>query len=152
MIVVFASILLPNQVYAELEPVMVKDINLGEVSSDFYDLEALGDTLFISVFEDIHGYELWKSDGTELGTVLVKDINPGENHSNPYSFIVLENVLYFAADDGVHWLEFWKSDGTQEGTVMVKDINPGALRSLGYSEGMFKPFGNKIYFAPKVFE
>jgi len=33
-------------------------------------------TLFFVVNDGVHGYELWKSNGTEGGTVLVKEIYP----------------------------------------------------------------------------
>ena len=34
-------------------------------------------TLYFEGYDDIHGFELWKSDGTEAGTVMVKEIQPG---------------------------------------------------------------------------
>jgi len=33
--------------------------------------------------DGVHGYELWKSDGTPDGTALIKDINPGPTSSSP---------------------------------------------------------------------
>lgn len=75
---------------------------------------------------ETHGFELWRSDGTEAGTYMIKDINPGAASSTPLEFVVLDNVLYFSADDGSHGYELWRSDGTAAGTYMVKDIHPDA--------------------------
>ena len=65
----------------EAGTVMVKDIRPGTDSGNpgesTYWLTAVGNTVFFDANDGIHGYELWKSDGTEAGTVMVKDINPG---------------------------------------------------------------------------
>ncbi len=83
-------------------------------------------TLFFEGNDGVHGWELWKSDGTAAGTVLVKDINPEAGPGGtPSSLKSAGGLLYFTAYDGVHGRELWKSDGTAEGTVLVADINPG---------------------------
>jgi ELWxxDGT repeat protein len=61
---------------------LVKDILTGEdafgplSSSPSYFMDG-GDTLFFAADDGTHGFELWRSDGTEAGTTLVKDINEG---------------------------------------------------------------------------
>ncbi len=72
-----------------------------------------------------HGYELWRSDGTQEGTQLVKDINPGSSHSYPDYLTVFDGALYFSATNGTHGKELWRSDGTAAGTRLVKDIWEG---------------------------
>ena len=81
----------------------------------------------------MHGYELWKSDGTEAGTVLVKDIRPGVglNLYAPRDLTAVNGTLFFEASDVTHGWELWKSDGTAAGTVMVKDIYSGTAGSVG---------------------
>ena len=81
--------------------------------------------LYFSANDRTHGYELWRSDGTEAGTVIVKDIYPGRDWSEPASLTDVGDTLYFDAYDGIHGHELWTSDGTAAGTVMVKDIYPG---------------------------
>ena len=59
----------------------VTDINPGSGGSFPRELTKVGDTLMFAAKDDIHGVELWRSDGTETGTTLVKDINPGTGSS-----------------------------------------------------------------------
>ncbi len=73
--------------------------------------------LYFTADDNIHGLELWKSDGTLAGTILVKDFNPGSKGSSVHSLTVMNGVLFFAANDGVHGEEMWKSDGTAGGTL-----------------------------------
>ena len=120
--------------------VLVKDIALGSDggegegggsseaprSSAPQNLTNVNGTLFFTADDNIHGYEIWKSDGTEAGTVMVKDIVSGSSGSNPYQLTDVNGTLFFTANDGVHGFELWMSDGTEAGTVMVKDIVPGS--------------------------
>jgi ELWxxDGT repeat protein len=99
--------------------VMVKDINPGSDDSGPVSVfpekpVEVDGFLFFSAKDNIHGYELWKSDGMEAGTVLVKNI------TLPKSLTAVNDLVFFVAGE-----ELWKSDGTEEGTVLVADINPG---------------------------
>src|SRR5262249_20855723 len=76
-------------------------------------LAAVNGTLFFTADDGVHGYELWKSDGTAAGTVLVKDIAPGARNADPCWFTKVNGTLFFAADDGKHPKQLWKSDGTK---------------------------------------
>jgi len=89
----------------------------------------LGNNLYFSATDIVHGPELWTSDGTAGGTVMVKDISPGSRGSGPGYFADVEGTAYFVADDRTSGPELWRSDGTKAGTVMVKDINPGSKGS-----------------------
>ena len=64
-------------------------------------------TLFFAASDELHGLELWQSDGTAAGTVMVADLNPGPAHSYPASITSADGRLYFAADDGFHGKELW---------------------------------------------
>jgi ELWxxDGT repeat protein len=98
---------------------MVKDIypgSIGGVEAAFiyqYGFENDNGTLFLGASDDVHGAELWRSNGTELGTFMVFDIFPGVNEypssvsSNPAWLTDVNGTLYFLADDGEHGRELW---------------------------------------------
>lgn len=80
---------------------------------------ALKETLLFWGYDSMHGYELWRSDGTAAGTVLVKDLRPGNSSST------LEKGIYFG--DSYLFLtvenrSLWKTDGTTSGTVLLKNF------------------------------
>lgn len=129
-------------------PVMLKDINKGNLYSNPKAFVTLNDYFYFFATSKDKGRELWKSDGTKAGTTIVKDINPNEkNGCSSYNnkIAVLNNKLYFFANDGTHGFELWESDGTEAGTKMVKDINPGLEGSNHNNEIVV--FKNKLYFS-----
>jgi ELWxxDGT repeat protein len=130
---------------------LVKNINetpyVPNDSGDSYPsyLTLVNGTIFFRADDDIHGRELWKSDGTPGNTTLVKDIHPGTGlSSEPYNLTDVSGTLYFTADDGTNGSELWKSDGTLDGTAMVKDINPGSGSSW---PSYFIAFHGEVYFS-----
>jgi ELWxxDGT repeat protein len=142
--------------------VLLKDINPGPDPSwghgslpefgAWYRPAVVGDTAFFYANDGVNGFELWKTDGTEIGTVLVKDINPGPGNSRPGGYdtplgMGLDGVLLFGADEGINGLELWRSDGTELGTVLVKDIRPGQYGSLDVWSDIdrFTNMGGKLF-------
>jgi ELWxxDGT repeat protein len=123
--------------------VLVRDIFTGtdyhtqpnHSSPEF--LTAVGGEVFFSASDEVHGRELWKSDGTEANTVLVKDIYTGTSGWNrePWWLTPVSGTLFFSADDGVHSRELWKSDGTLTGTVLISDVNTLSTCSGGEDPG-----------------
>ncbi|MFO0900713.1 MAG: ELWxxDGT repeat protein, partial [Pirellulales bacterium] len=104
----------------------VKDIfpggALGESSSPS-GFCVVGDTLYFSANDGVHGRELWKSDGTSEGTVLVADVWPGSQGSDPETLRAVGDLLTFSATDPEHGRELWRSDGTETGTQLIVDVN-----------------------------
>ena len=139
--------------------VMLKDIYPGTNGAwpitDGYspspEFTIVNNTLFFIAADGIHGYELWKSDGTSEGTVLVKDINPLSASSQPSGLFVYNNTLFFNASDGASE-RFWQSDGTAAGTVQVWESNlsrraevNGVLFLSGmYGSGLYAIGGSSV--------
>ena len=93
-------------------PLLVKDINTAGSTTPASpsSLTNVNGTLFFRAYDDVHGYELWKTDGTAMGTVVVKDINPGPADGYPFALTNINGTLYFAARDGLNGTELWKND------------------------------------------
>jgi ELWxxDGT repeat protein len=95
-------------------------------------LTALGNQVFFTVDDGVHGNEVWISDGTAAGTHLLVDINKGQDlppgtdgvGSNADDFVVVGNDVFFTAEDATHGRELWVSDGTSNGTYLVRDLDP----------------------------
>ncbi|APZ90894.1 cadherin-like domain-containing protein [Fuerstiella marisgermanici] len=135
----------------ETGTVMVSDIVPGEGSPGAVGLKsltALNGELYFGADDGIHGYELWKSDGTAGGTVRVTDINPNGNgflsgdFEGTTSMAALGDELFFLGQDVNGDFELWKTDGTASGTIEL-EINPGSSGS--WAQG-FASFGNSLAF------
>lgn len=110
---------------------MVKDINPGDKYAMYPHAEdpsphliVVNDTIYFGADDGVHGLELWRSNGTEIGTSLVKDINPGSKNSNPRHFAAVSNILYFSAASGDLTNELWRSNRKENGTYLVNNIDP----------------------------
>ena len=106
---------------------LVKNVNPNDdgLNSTFATRFAnIGNTLFFAGDDNINGFELWKSDGSESGTTLVKDIRIGSSGGFDVTgeLISYNGFVYFSADNGTTMDELWKSDGSATGTVLVKNI------------------------------
>ena len=119
------------------------------------DAFAFNDKILFCRADDIHGYELWISDGTSIGTKLLKDVSPGTLSSFPNEFVRIGNIVYFSTivhdtinDNTV--FEVWKTDGTENGTQFLST----AYIYLGYTnpttQGYLKRFSKVNTFNNKI--
>lgn len=108
-----------------------------------FNLTPFNGKIFFSAADEVHGIELWATDGTPAGTGLVRDLMPGPISSFPSGFTVADGRLFFAAGDDLHGIELWQSDGTEAGTHMVQDIAPQAESS---SPEQLTPVGDRLFF------
>ncbi len=128
--------------------VMVKDINPS--GSSLYGsysgiLGIYNNHLLLAADDNVHGSELWISDGTAGGTTLVKDIYTGANSAFISTGSVYNGLFYFVATEGTNGRELWVTDGTSGGTQLVKDINTGSSSSAPY--GFLQMNGKLIFVA-----
>jgi ELWxxDGT repeat protein len=117
------------QASAQGSPVarLVKDINPGSNGSDPEAFVTLDGVAYFRADDGAHGFELWRSDGSEAGTEMVIDLNPGTPNGFPDSIAALNGALYFNGFDNPDFLgsKLWRSDGTAEGTTLLADTYPG---------------------------
>ncbi|MFP2927485.1 ELWxxDGT repeat protein, partial [Pyxidicoccus sp. 3LG] len=126
----------------------VREFPSNRVMSPPGALTAFKGALYFWAFDTEHGYELWRSDGTEAGTAMLRELAPGQSSSvaNPSSFLALgpDGPLVFSASDGLSGMELWQTDGTAEGTVRVADLAPGQDSS---SPWMLASSGRHLFFS-----
>lgn len=106
-------------------------------------MQVYKDKIYFTGQDDLHGIELFETDGTETGTKLVKDMVPGVDGGQPSKSIIYNGLLYFSCLNGVA-AGLWKSDGTSAGTVLVKS---GGGNDPWLNDLRFAPvWDNKLYF------
>jgi ELWxxDGT repeat protein len=130
---------------------LVKDIRPGSAEGPFSnsgprDLTAVGLSMFFRANDGVHGYELWKSDGTSDGTVMVADLTSGIDNSYPANLVNVNGTLFFQATSVSNEIgQVWKSDGSDAGTVKIKDAAAGA--SIALPPRYFTNVNGKLFFA-----
>jgi len=92
----------------------------------------LGTEVLFAFLDEMHGVELWITDGTEEGTHLLKDICAGPRSSLPHFLVSAPEGIYFSAFDFEAGYELWRTDGTEEGTIRVADLWPGPGSSMPF--------------------
>ncbi len=116
---------------------LLKDINTNTTSSSnaggysHGDMCALNNGVVFNATERAHGYEVYKSDGSNDGTLLLKDILEGEADSYPNAFLNKNGIAYFRANNTDGSSAIYKTDGTTVSTKKIVDVNNAYL--LGYN-------------------
>jgi len=98
--------------------------------------------LYFRVDNGSIGWELWKSDGTEVGTVIVQELRPGVD----WNIIGVDNTLYFSFYGGDDFIRLWKIGGTDIGTVVVKNIYSESPPLAPFLDN-FTAVGSTLYFS-----
>jgi ELWxxDGT repeat protein len=92
---------------------IVKDIMPGSGSSSVltnFQLTQSGNYLYFRANDNIHGTELWRTDGTEAGTTMVSDLYPGPQGVNPENLFAWNGSVYFSGGHPNQGRELWKYD------------------------------------------
>ncbi len=122
---------------------LVKDINtVATSSSNAGGLTPFGRSILFGAQENVHGYEPYKSDGTQQGTYLLNDIIPGEASSYP-NFLTKKNFAYFTANSSDTSHSIYKTDGTKWG---LRKISPDYGYYNSYYLSEFDAADNGIVF------
>lgn len=120
---------------------LLKDIapgpSAGSIEGDFKALILKNKLYFVANVGT--GYELYSTDGTEVGTVSVKPIGFPQLEG-----AATDDYFVFTGFDSTNGFEPWVSDGTTAGTHLLKNLMPGATSSMAMQK--FVKFNNKIFF------
>lgn len=109
-----------------------------------YNMINFKNKIYFTASDDMHGAELFSSDGTAAGTQIVKDIIPGIQGSLPLKSVIFKGDLYFSCSNGATTAGLWKSDGTPTGTTLVKQ---GGGNDPFLNDAKFAPpFNDILYF------
>jgi len=139
---------------------MVRDINPGAAagilrSGDFGAalprLIPAGDHLVFAADDGVHGFELWRSDGSTAGTALLLDTTPDSALGGlrlgrqPTLFAAFgDEAAFFSLDVQAPplTLRVWRTDGTAQGTEPL-----GELPFTGSVPTGLTAIGDAVYFA-----
>jgi len=103
--------------------------------------------LYFVAWDQEHGAELWRTDGTPVGTWLLADLRPGPEGSAIGGMVEHKGRLWFGADDGQRGGALWRTDGTPAGTVLALDPLPAAASGAPPQE--LRVLGSRLtFFAP----
>lgn len=130
-------------------PSLIADINPGSTKSSYPDqMVKISDGKYVFIADDeVHGKELWVTDGTPSGTMLVKDMNTGSKDGYIlFAKDVIGGKALFSADyldENNHaQTGLWATDGTTDGTVLLSIAdpvfynNPSNLRTYAEMNGV----------------
>jgi ELWxxDGT repeat protein len=114
----------------------VKDINPTDVSNPSGFVNANGILLFFAD-DGVHGRELWRSDGTDVGTYMYDELTPGSGGFSPTSYMADFNGVGIFTLGG----DIWRTDGTPAGTYSL------ASGTASNSPDAYCVIGSILYFA-----
>ncbi|MFO1055156.1 MAG: hypothetical protein U1F36_23305 [Planctomycetota bacterium] len=76
--------------------------------------------VLLAMSDQVHGMELWRSDGTAAGTRMVRELTPGSAESNITYLTTMADGVWFSLVRPIGD-QIWRSDGTTAGTQLIVD-------------------------------
>lgn len=129
---------------------LVKDIKVGSEYSSYHSdnmmamLESNGFLYFFAEDTPGTGYDLWKTDGTEVGTVKVLELNTYEASGLGLNFKKLGDDLFFVYRDfNTNHKELYKFNTITYTVSSVLDVYPANNDTGSY--GYLTLFDNKLF-------
>ena len=123
--------------------VLVKDILPGAGSSAPEQLTAVGDNVYFTASDGVHGRELWTSDGTEAGTYMVHEFVEGALSRAITGLTEAGGKLYFSvAIEGIGD-ELWSAEGANGARLLGDITHDGG----GSDPAEVTAVGNRLFLA-----
>ena len=134
----------PKAAAADYTPQLVKDINPDNVSYPSRFTKA-GNEIFFRCNDEVHGHELWRTDGTEAGT------KPLFTVADDHTFLGTKVIGYgglgfFTARSDDNGTEIWQTNNTRTSTKMTIDATPG---SESFNPGEMTIVGQTMFLSGK---
>ena len=122
-------------------PQLVKDLNPGTGSSEFWDITLIDSTCYFVTSTGAQTLEFWRFSMNNLNPVLLRSlpangISGGQNGR----FIKLGDQVYFIYRNVSSRMELWKTDGTPGGTDRVFEFGQNVLPNK------FEVYNNQLIF------
>lgn len=126
---------------------LLRDINDRPVgiNPDYrFTSAVLGNNVIFGAHDGTHGFELWKSDGTELGTAIVQDSTAGSASSDFRRLSPVGAKVFYGQSSSATGTEPWVTNGSSAG--MIADVSAGSGSSVT-TETRFSDLGGVAYFS-----
>ncbi|NJK98016.1 MAG: hypothetical protein HC905_26690 [Bacteroidales bacterium] len=136
---------------------MVKDINTGLVSSNPKHFYIQNNMLLFIATDELHGTEIWCTDGTEAGTFIAGEVNPGALSSlkDPEVFEFASEfdsqILFFGKDNDLLFPATDPSNGQQIWKLSLSDLKNNAPKISGSINDTSLVMGTQLQYKIPVF-
>ncbi len=136
--------------YAQIESLekraLLSTTLFGTADSAPTPLFQLGNESYFTAVDNVHGQEIWRTDGTAAGTELFIDATPGIAGSAVTPGVEYKGKQYFLLNK-----QMWCTDGTRSGTVRTTtlqirfDTRPVVFKDHFYFVGIVGSMGEGLY-------
>ncbi|MCA8972679.1 MAG: hypothetical protein KDC95_23025, partial [Planctomycetes bacterium] len=124
---------------------MVVDVSVDPTMGRVIPGAAAGNKFVFLADDEVHGEQIWATDGTAAGTTRLTSGMAGNSQLQP-GFVEFGTSVLFGWQDATHGRELWRTDGTVAGTGMFVDVQPGTPSGYpNYPD--IATFRGKVYFA-----